>query len=135
MNRVETRLRVRYAETDQMGIVYHANYLVWMEVGRVEYCRSAGIVYRDLERDEGILLAVVEARCRYVSPARYDEEVTVGTWIEDANPRMLRFGYEMVESASQRKLATGETRHIFCNRERKPMKLPEKYRAAFGIAS
>jgi len=135
MNRVETRLRVRYAETDQMGIVYHANYLVWMEVGRVEYCRSAGVVYRDLERDEGILLAVVEARCRYVSPARYDEEVIVRTWIEDANPRMLRFGYEMVESASQRKLATGETRHIFCNRERKPMKLPEKYRAAFGIAS
>jgi len=135
MNRVETRLRVRYAETDQMGIVYHANYLVWMEVGRVEYCRSAGIVYRDLERDEGILLAVVEARCRFVSPALYDEEVIVRTWIEDANPRMLRFGYEMVESASQRKLATGETRHIFCNREGKPMKLPEKYRAAFGIAS
>jgi acyl-CoA thioester hydrolase len=131
---VETKLRVRYAETDQMGIVYHANYLIWMEVGRVEYCREAGIVYRDLERDEGLLLAVVEARCRYISPALYDEEVIVRTWIAEANPRMLRFGYEMLEAGALRRLATGETKHIFCNRERKPMKLPEKYRGAFGIA-
>jgi acyl-CoA thioester hydrolase len=116
-----------------MGIVYHANYLIWMEVGRVEYCREAGIVYRDLERDEGILLAVVEARCRYISPALYDEEVIVRTCIAEANARMLRFGYEMLEAGSLRRLATGETKHIFCNRDRKPMKLPEKYRAAFGI--
>ena len=133
MKRVETRLRVRYAETDQMGIVYHSNYLIWMEVGRVEYCRSAGIVYRDLERDEGILLAVVEASCRYVAPAFYDEEVVVNTWIKEANPRMLRFGYEMLQADDRRKLATGETKHIFCNRDRKPVKLPEKYRPAFGI--
>ncbi len=132
-NCVETRLRVRYAETDQMGIVYHANYLIWMEVGRVEYCRSAGIVYRELEREEGILLAVVEASCRYLAPALYDEEVIVKTWIAEANPRMLRFGYEMVEVSGGRRLATGETRHVFCNRARKPMKLPERYRAAFGM--
>jgi acyl-CoA thioester hydrolase len=132
---VETKLRVRYAETDQMGIVYHANYLIWMEVGRVEYCRAAGIVYRDMERAEGILLAVVEASCRYISPALYDEEVLVRTWVTEANPRMLRFGYEMVEAAAERRLATGETKHVFCNRDRKPLKLPEKYRAAFGITS
>jgi acyl-CoA thioester hydrolase len=131
---VDVRLRVRYAETDQMGVVYHANYLVWMEIGRVEYCRAAGIVYRDLERDAGILLAVVEVNCRYVSPALYDDEVTVRTWIAEAHPRMLRFGYEMIEATTNRRLATGETRHIFCNRERKPIKLPEKYRAAFGIS-
>jgi acyl-CoA thioester hydrolase len=130
---VEVQLRVRYAETDQMGIVYHANYLIWMEIGRVEYCRAAGIVYRDMERDDGILLTVVDVHCRYVSPALYDEEVTVRTWVAEAHPRMLRFGYEMVEAAAKRRLATGETRHIFCNRERKPIKLPEKYRAAFGI--
>jgi acyl-CoA thioester hydrolase len=134
-NIVETKLRVRYAETDQMGIVYHANYLIWMEVGRVEYCRAAGIVYRDMERAEGILLAVVEASCRYISPALYDEEVTVRTWIAEANPRMLRFGYEMIEAGAGRRLATGETKHIFCNRDHKPLKLPEKYRAAFGITS
>jgi len=134
MNIVQTKLRVRYAETDQMGIVYHANYLIWMEVGRVEYCRAAGIVYRDLEREEGVLLAVVEASCRFTSPALYDEEVVVKTWIEEANARMLRFGYEM-NGADGRRLATGETKHIFCNRERKPIKLPAKYRAAFGVKS
>src|SRR5271154_5087355 len=110
---VEFGLRVRYAETDQMGIVYHANYLIWMEIGRVEYCRAAGIVYRDLERDDGGLLTVVEANCRYVSPALYDEEVTVRTRLVQAHPRMLRFGYEMVEVVTKRRLATGETRHIF----------------------
>ncbi|HLX44340.1 MAG TPA: thioesterase family protein [Bryobacteraceae bacterium] len=130
---IDVRLRVRYAETDQMGIVYHANYLVWMEIGRVEYCRAAGIVYRDMERDEGVLLTVVEASCRYVSPALYDEEVTVRTWLAEAHSRMVRFGYEMVEASANRRLATGETKHIFCNRERKPMKLPEKFRAAFGL--
>jgi acyl-CoA thioester hydrolase len=132
MLKIETRLRVRYAETDQMGIVYHANYLVWMELGRVEYCRAAGIVYRDLEL-EGVLLAVVEANCRYLSPALYDEEVTVGSWITAAHPRMLHFAYEMTEVTSGRRLATGETKHVFCTRDHKPMKLPEKYRAVFGM--
>ena len=134
MPKVETRVRVRYAETDQMGIVYHANYLVWMEVGRVEYCRAAGIRYRDMEREDGILLAVVEVNCRYLAPALYDEEVIVRTWIEQAHPRLLRFAYEMMDAATQRVLATGETKHIFCDRERRPMKLPEKYRTAFGIS-
>ena len=133
MTPVETRLRVRYAETDQMGIVYHANYLIWMEVGRVEYCRAAGIRYRDLEREDGILLAVVEANCRYLSPALYDEEVIVRTWIQQAHPRMLRFAYEMVDAATHRVLATGETKHVFCDRERRRMKLPEKFRAVFGM--
>lgn len=133
MSPVETSLRVRYAETDQMGIVYHANYLIWMEIGRVEYCRAAGIVYRDMERDDGVLLTVVEANCRYVSPAFYDQKVTIRTWVAEAHARMLRFEYEMVEAETGRRLATGETKHIFCNRERKPMKLPEKYRSAFGM--
>ena len=133
MRSVEARLRVRYAETDQMGIVYHSNYLIWMEVGRVEYCRAAGIRYRDLERDEGILLAVVEASCRYISPAHYDDEVIVRTRIVEAHPRMLKFGYEMLDAATNRVLATGETKHVFCDRGRRPVKLPEKHRAAFGM--
>ena len=134
MRPVETRLRVRYAETDQMGVVYYANYLIWMELGRVEYCRAAGIRYRDMEIEDGILLAVAEASCRYASPARYDEEVIVRTWIEQAHPRMIRFAYEMIEAASSRVLATGETKHVFSGRDLKPRKLPEKYRAAFGIS-
>ena len=133
MNSHETTLRVRYAETDQMGVVYYSNYLVWMEVGRVEYCKSVGGRYRDMEDADGVLLAVVEARCRYVSPARYDEEVVVKTWIEAAAPRMVRFGYEMREASANRTLATGETKHIFCGRDMKPAKLPPKYFPLFGI--
>jgi acyl-CoA thioester hydrolase len=133
MSSVDARLRVRYAETDQMGVVYYANYLVWMEVGRVEYCRAAGIRYRDMETEDGILLAVTEASCRYHSPALYDDEVIVRTWIEAAHPRMIRFGYEMTEASDGRRLATGETKHIFCGRDRKPRKLPEKYRGSFGM--
>src|SRR5689334_9972175 len=125
---VDARVRVRYAETDQMGIVYHANYLVWMEIGRVEYCRDAGVRYRDLERDHGVLLAVVEVSCRYLSPALYDEEVIVRTRIEEASPRMVRFGYVLNSADDGRKLADGFTRHIFCGRDRKARKLPPEYR-------
>lgn len=127
------RLRVRYAETDQMGIVYHSNYLIWMEVGRVEYCRSKGILYRDIEAQEGILLVVAEANCRYSSPATFDEEVIIRTRIAEATPRVVRFEYEMNSAIDSRRLAHGFTKHVFCNRERKATKLPEKYRPAFGI--
>lgn len=129
----ETRFRVRYAETDQMGVVYHANYFVWMEVGRVELCRSQGTRYRDMEAGDGVRLAVAGASCRYVHPARYDEEVSVKAWIEEANPRMVRFGYQISSVETGRKLAEGETRHIFCNRQMKPARLPPKYHELFGI--
>src|SRR5579864_2987943 len=95
----ETRIRVRYAETDQMGVVYYANYLVWMEVGRIEYCRAVGLSYREMEDLDGILLVVAETSCRYLSPARYDDQVIVRTWVDDAHPRMMRFAYEMFESS------------------------------------
>ena len=127
----ETRFRVRYAETDQMGVVYYANYLVWMELGRVEYCRSAGIRYKDMEVNDGVLLAVAEATCRYLFPARYDEEIVVKTRVKQAGSRMVRFAYEMSEAESGRKLATGETAHIFCGRDMRPLKLPEKYLGLF----
>jgi acyl-CoA thioester hydrolase len=130
----ETKFRVRYAETDQMGVVYYANYLIWMELGRVEYCRAAGIRYKDMEVDEGVRLAVIEAHCRYMYPARYDEEIIVKTWISCANRRMIDFQYEMRESQSARKLATGETKHIFLGSDMKPVKLPEKYYDVFGVA-
>jgi len=129
----ETRLRVRYAETDQMGVVYYANYLVWMEVGRVELCKTLGFNYGDMEREDGVLLAVAEACCRYLSPARFDDEVIVKTWIEEANTRMATFGYEMRLAEGDRVLATGHTRHIFVNREMRRARLPEKYHAMFGL--
>jgi acyl-CoA thioester hydrolase len=130
---VETRVRVRYADTDQMGVVYHANYLIWMEVGRVEYFRASGLRYRDLERDAGILLAVTEANLRYRSPARYDDEIVIRTRIGEATPRMLRFEYELIAADDGRTLATGHTKHIFCGRDFRPRRLPQKYHALMGI--
>jgi len=128
---MDTRFRVRYAETDQMGVVYHANYLIWMEIGRVELCRARGVNYADMETQDGILLVVVDAHCRYYAPARYDDEVIVKTWIEESRPRMVQFGYEIRLAGSDRKLASGETRHIFCDSAMRPCRLPEKYFALF----
>jgi len=129
----QTRIRVRYAETDQMGVVYYANYLVWMEVARVEYCKALGFRYKDIELEDGVLLAVIEAQCRYLFPARFDEDVIIETRVAEANSRIVSFRYEM-HLEDGRKLATGSTRHIFCNREMKPVRLPIKYRALFGIS-
>ncbi len=131
----ETRIRVRYAETDQMGVVYYANYLVWMEVGRVELCKACGFSYKEMELECGVYLAVAEARCRYAAPARFDEEVVIRTSVEEANSRMVRFGYEMREASSGRKLATGETKHLFLSRDMRPCRMPEKYRANFELAT
>ena len=128
----EIRFRVRYAETDQMGVEYHANYLVWMEMGRVELCRSRGVSYRDMEK-EGILLIVGEANCRYMAPARYDEEVSVITTVKRSTTRLLEFEYAISSVETGRKLAVGVTTHIFCNRELKPSRLPERYWNAFGV--
>ena len=129
----ETRLRVRYAETDQMGVVYYSNYFIWMELGRAEYCRAIGFRYKDMEMNDGILLAVVDAHCRYLFPARYDEEISVTTSIGMANRRMVEFHYEIHDPVLNRRIANGSTKHIFLNREMKRVRLPEKYFAAFGI--
>jgi acyl-CoA thioester hydrolase len=130
----QTRLRVRYAETDQMGVVYYANYLVWMEVARVEFCKAAGFSYEQMEREDGIFLAVSEARCRYLYPARFDQEITAEASLSSAHPRMVHFAYEMRLTEDGRKLAVGETKHVFCGRDLRPVRLPEKYRASFGIS-
>jgi acyl-CoA thioester hydrolase len=129
----ETRFRVRYAETDQMGVVYYANYLIWMEVGRVEFCKSAGFNYLDMEMEDSILMAVAECHCRYLAPARFDDEIVVKTWIEQANPRIVTFAYEMRLADDAKKLATGHTRHILVDRQFRRARLPEKYFAMFGI--
>lgn len=117
-----------------MGVVYHTNYIVWMEVGRVEYFRSLGMRYRDLERTEGILLAVAEANCRYKAPARYDDEVIVKTSVGEATSRMVRFEYELVGAEDGRLLAAGYTKHVFVGRDFRPKRLPGHLHKAFGIA-
>ena len=126
-----SKIRVRYAETDQMGVVYYANYLVWMEVARVEYCKAIGFRYRDMELEDGIFLAVAESNCRHISPAKFDDEITIATTIPDAGNRLVTFEYEM--SCGDRKVAKGRTRHVFLNRSLKPVKLPPKYSSLFGL--
>jgi acyl-CoA thioester hydrolase len=131
----ETRFRVRYAETDQMGVVYYANYLIWMEVGRAEYCRASGIPYKEMEVLDGIRLAVVDAHCRYIHPAHYDEEVAVTTSIAQSNRRMIDFDYHIRNAETGQTLAEGRTRHIFLGPDMRPKKLPEKYHAALRVGS
>jgi len=127
----EVSFRVRYAETDRMGVVYHANYLVWMEIGRVEFCRAAGIRYRDVEDQDGLALAVVEAQCRFRAPARYDDEVTVKTWVSAVRRKVVEFSYEV--RSGERVLATGTTKHVWVGRDFRPAALPAKYYPAFGL--
>lgn len=117
------RLRVRYSETDQMGVVYHTNYLNWFEVGRTEYIRSTGFAYRELEK-RGMLLPATEAALSFRAPARYDDEVEVRTWIKELTPVRLEFGYEIVRPADNAVLVTGWTRHVFVSHEWKPIRLP-----------
>ena len=130
---VSTSFRVRYAETDQMGVVYYANYLVWFEIGRSEFCRKHGFEYRDMEREDGLYIIVAEASCRYKSSARYDDEVTVKTCLRAARRRVLIFGYEVYRQPDNALLADGETTHVIVNREGRPCALPEKYRELFEI--
>src|ERR1017187_3507632 len=128
---VTTQVRVRYAETDQMGIVYYANYLVWFELGRVELLRSLGLAYSRLETDHGCILPVIQSRCRYRSPARYDEEILIETRPAMMRGAVLKFAYQIFRKASQEGkdrelLAEGETVHIVCDDQLQRKPLPEK---------
>ena len=127
------RVRVRYAETDQMGVAYYGNYFTWFEVGRVEWCKAAGFDYRDMERQDGCMLVVAEAACRYRAPARFDDELAIHTFITKSRSRMIAFGYEVRNAATEELLATGETSHLITGRDLKPRTLPEKYKGIFGV--
>ena len=133
MESYRARVRVRYAETDQMGVVYHANYVVWMEVGRVEFCRASGLSYRDMEEEGALHLAVIEVSCRFIAPARYDDEIDIETRIEKATPRGVHFAYDMHHAGTGRKLAEGFSRHLFLDHDLKPMRLPERFYPQFGL--
>jgi len=130
----ETRLRVRYVETDQMGVVYHSNYLIWFEVGRVEFLRQLGFTYRDMERDDGCYIAVVDARCRYKVPARYDDQIMVRTFFKNLRPSLIHFGYEILREPEMTLLAEGETTHIVTDAQLQRRELPGKYKDAFAKA-
>jgi len=130
----ETRIRVRYAETDQMGVVYHTNHFIWFEVGRVELLRQLGFSYKDMEREDDCFIAVVDAHCRYRTAIHYDDEVVVRTYIRHVREKMIHFGYELRKAGTGELLAEGETTHIVADAKLKPRALPEKYLRVFRAA-
>lgn len=123
----QTRVRVRYAETDQMGVVYHANYLVWFEIGRVELMRERGLDYRRLEADHDCGIAVVEARVRYKAPARYDDQLIIETRVAKARGPIIHFAYRILREPDETLLCEGETIHIVVGGDMKRRNLPKKY--------
>jgi acyl-CoA thioester hydrolase len=128
----ETKLRVRYAETDKMGVVYHSNFVIWFEVGRVELLRQLGFQYSEMESEDNCHIPVVDLRVRYKSPALYDDEIVVRTQIKNVRSSLLHFSYEVFREADRTLLATGETTHIIVDNKLKRTMLPEKYMRAFN---
>ncbi len=130
-------VRVRYAETDAMGIAYHANYLVWFEVGRNEWFRSSQLNYRDVET-KGVMLPVIEASCHYRSPARYDDLIEVHSAVTVLTPARIEFGYRLFRKGDQTLLADGKTVHAFVNVAGRPVNLrkvnPELWRTMSALA-
>jgi acyl-CoA thioester hydrolase len=129
----ETTVRVRYAETDQMGLVYYANYLIYFEIGRVDYMRERGVAYKEMEIQDDSFIVVAESHCRYLRPARYDDSLRIRTRVDEVRRRTIRFGYEIVNSVTGDLLATGMTMHVVCDSKGRPKALPEKYRRYFPL--
>lgn len=129
-----SKIRVRYAETDQMGVVYHANFLVWFEIGRVELIRQLGLDYKQLEIEEGCHIAVIEASCRYKAPARYDDELLIETRLTGVRQSVLKYAYRILrdDGGSLKLLAEGQTTHVVVDGQLRKTGLPERYRAALS---
>jgi acyl-CoA thioester hydrolase len=130
----ESRLRVRYAETDQMGMVYHANHFIWFEIGRVELMRQLGFAYRDMEQEHECFIPVVDARCRYKAPARYDDEIIIRTHLKNVRDSVIHFGYELVRASDGEVLAEGETTHMVVDAKMKAATLPPAFLKTFREA-
>ena len=130
----ETEIRVRYAETDKMGIVHHANYLIWFELGRSEFCRARGFSYLEMEEKDNALMVVAESYCRYKSPAFYEDVLTIRTKIAEIKSRKIQFVYEIFRASDQNLLAVGETLHLVTDENKKVRVLPESYREKLLIS-
>ena len=128
----EARVRVRYAETDQMGVVYHSNYLIWFEVGRVELIRQMGLDYKRMEEEEGCGISVVDVHARYRAPARYDDELVIETRLLAARGAVVKFGYRILRVGDGVLLCEGETMHVCVGKDMKKTGLPPKYAERFA---
>ncbi len=131
---VDTVVDVRYAETDAMGVVYYANYLVWMEVGRGAWCRARGFSYRDMETQDQLYLMVAEVVCRYKAPARYDDRILIRTAVAAASEKVIRFKYDIINESTALLLATGESVHVVTDAQYRPARLPDRHKKYFGLS-
>lgn len=131
MKKHTIELRVRYEETDQMGFVYYANYLVWFEIARTEFFREKGIEYRKLEEEDKVYIPVVESYCRYKSPLKYDDLATITTTLAEFGKTRLTFEYEV--KCGKRLAAKGRTEHAFINGDGKAIAVPEKVASSLSI--
>ena len=130
---VETEVNVRYAETDKMGIVYYANYLVWFEVGRVAWCKAKGFHYAEMESQDNRFLMVAEANCRYKAPAKFEDDIIIKTGLARATDKVIRYCYEIYAKSTGQLLATGETTHVVTDMDFRPSRLPDRYRQYFSL--
>jgi acyl-CoA thioester hydrolase len=128
----EARVRVRYVETDQMGVVYHSNYLIWFEVGRVEFIRQLGLSYKQMEEEDGCGISVVDVHAKYRAPARYDDELVIETKLLVARGAVIKFGYRILRVADGVLLCEGDTTHVCVGKDMKKMCLPPKYAERFA---
>ena len=124
----ETEIRVRYAETDKMGIVHHSNYLIWFEAGRSELCRARGFSYKEMEEQDNALMVVAETYCRYKSPAYYEDVLTVRTQVAEVRSRSIRFIYEIIRNSDDTLLAEGETLHLVTDKNKRVKLIPDTYK-------
>ncbi|HKV75260.1 MAG TPA: thioesterase family protein [Gemmatimonadales bacterium] len=129
----ETLVRVNYSETDQMGVVYHARHLVWLDIARTEHLRLAGFNYRDLEA-RNFRLVVTDLRIRYLKPARYDDPIRIRCWVREAASRRVTFGYAMEHAETELLLATAETALICLDRHHELARLPDEVRTALVVS-
>lgn len=130
----ETTIRVRYAETDQMGVVYYANFFVWFEVARVELMRQLGFSYKQMEIEDDSFVVVARASCTYKQPARFDDVLRIRTCVSESRRRTIAFAYEIFNDAAGALIAMGDTLHVICDSKGRPKSLPEKYRKYFPLA-
>ena len=124
------QIRVTYADTDQMGVAYYSNYLIWFEIARTEFFRASGLIYKQIEDEENIYLPVVESHCVYKAPVKYDDLITIKTRVSEIGRCRLTFEYEIMNDG--RSATTGYTKHVFINADRKPVEIPPRIREAFA---
>ena len=118
----ETKITVRYVETDQMGIVHHSNYLIWFEAGRTDFIKGSNISYTEMEQ-EGILIPLAESNCKYIIGAKYEDELIIKTWVKELTPVKVEFNYSVIREKDEKEIAKGSTLHVFVSKDFKIINL------------